>query len=169
MMWIVAACVAVALVAFLVLQGQKSTLAQKGISGTVRYRDAAGRGQTLVSHVHKLAGKPDYIVSEGGQPVPVEVKSREVTDAGAYEGELLQLAGYCILVEEHYGPVSKGRLVFANGSVDVPFGDHLRQRLLRSLEALRECAGAQDVPRSHASSARCGGCGYRDRCSEALA
>jgi CRISPR-associated exonuclease Cas4 len=69
--------------------------------------------------------------------MPVERKSRRVSAAGAYEGEILQLAAYCLLVEEHYGrSVFTGRLLYQNRSLDVPFDSGLRAKLHNALLAL---------------------------------
>ena len=71
-----------------------------------------------------------------GELIPAERKSRKVSAAGTYEGEILQLAAYCLLVEEHYGrPVLTGRLLYQNRSVDVPFDEHFRTKLHNALGA----------------------------------
>jgi hypothetical protein len=62
-----------------------------------------------VSHLHGLTGKPDYILREGEELIPVEHKSRLMSAAGAYEGEILQLAAYCLLVEERFGKAKSRR------------------------------------------------------------
>ena len=56
----------------------------------------------VVSDAHALVGRPDYIQRMGDQLIPVERNSRQL-GSGAYEGELLQLAVYCLLVEERFG------------------------------------------------------------------
>jgi CRISPR-associated exonuclease Cas4 len=124
----------------------------------------------LVSDAHGLVGKPDYILERDGELVPVERKSRKLSAAGAYEGEILQLSAYCLLVEEHFaGPVRIGRLRYQNRSVDVPFDDRLRAKLHDALRALREADRLEEVPRCHSSSGRCRACGFRDSCRESLA
>jgi CRISPR-associated exonuclease Cas4 len=61
--------------------------------------------EVLISHRHGLTGKPDYMSREGEELIPVERKSRSVSATGAYDGEILQLATYCLLVEERFGKV----------------------------------------------------------------
>jgi CRISPR-associated exonuclease Cas4 len=79
----------------------------------VLYSDGDTTADVLVSEAHRLVGKPDYILERDGELVPVERKSRKLSTAGAYEGEILQLAAYCLLVEEHYDrPVVFGRLLY---------------------------------------------------------
>jgi CRISPR-associated exonuclease Cas4 len=123
-----------------------------------------------VSDAHGLVGKPDYILEQDGELIPVERKSRKLSTGGAYAGEILQLAAYCLLVEEHYGrPVLSGRLLYQNRSLDVPFDSDLRANLHNALRALHEADGLEEVPRCHTSSGRCRGCGFRDVCGESLA
>src|ERR1039457_6600391 len=74
--------------------------------------------EVLVSHRHGLTGKPDYISREGEELIPVEQKSRVISSAGPYEGEILQLAAYCLLVEGRFGkPVRRGQLLYQNRSM----------------------------------------------------
>jgi CRISPR-associated exonuclease Cas4 len=124
----------------------------------------------LVSHQHSLTGKPDYIRREGEEWIPVEQKSRVVSAAGPYEGELPQIAANCLLVEERFGkPVRRGQLLYQNRSVEIPFDDELRVRLLDALAELKSADVMSDVPRSHNSPARCRGCGFRQPCRDSMA
>ena len=80
----------------------------------------------------------------GGQLIPVERKSRQL-GSGAYEGELLQLAAYCLLVEERFGkPILTGQLQYSDRFVDVPFDGDLRAKLLAALEAVRAANSVED-------------------------
>ena len=116
--------------------------------------------EVLVSHRHGLTGKPDYISREGEELIPVEQKSRVISSAGPYEGEILQLAAYCLLVEERFGkPVRRGQLLFQNRSLEVLFDDRLRSKLLDTVAELKSAEAMCNVARSHNSPARCRGCG----------
>ena len=87
-------------------------MSELSVAGEVVYA-GSGAGEVLVSPLHGLAGKPDYVRKEGDEFIPVERKSRALSASGAYEGEILQLAGYCLLVEERFGrPVARGQLLF---------------------------------------------------------
>jgi CRISPR-associated exonuclease Cas4 len=136
----------------------------------VVYWDGGVAAEVLVSHQYGLTGKPDYIRREGEEMFPVEQKSRVVSAAGAYEGEILQLAAYCLLVEERFGrPVRRGQLLYQNRSVEIPFDDQLRGRLRDAVAELKSADVMSDVPRSHNSPARCRGCGFRQTCRDSLA
>jgi CRISPR-associated exonuclease Cas4 len=117
------------------------------MNGEVVYSDRGAGDEVLVSHVHGLSGKPDYILSRGEELIPVERKSRSVSAAGAYEGEILQLAAYCLLVEERFGkPVRHGQLAYQNRSLEIVFGDELRGKLLDTVRAVNRAEAAGDVP-----------------------
>src|SRR6266699_3384016 len=96
--------------------------------------------------LHGLTGKPDYIRREGEELIPVERKSRLISAAGAYEGEILQLAAYCLLVEERFEtPVRRGQLLYQNRSLEVLFDDHLRGKLLDIMGELKSAEMMSDV------------------------
>src|ERR1035437_101902 len=171
MTWLLLALSAAILVlAFLLRRHAVKRLAALGLAGEVIYSDNEATDEVLVSHRHGLTGKPDYISREGEELIPVERKSRSVSATGAYEGEILQVAAYCLLVEERFGkPVRRGQLLYQNRSVEIPFDDELRVRLLDALAELKSADVMSDVPRSHNSPAGCRGCGFRQACRDSLA
>ena len=76
-------------------------------SGTVVYSDTGAWQRVekpLRSRRYGIVGKPDYLVEMADRgrkkTIPVEVKSRR-RPAVPYEGHVLQLGAYCLLVEEH--------------------------------------------------------------------
>jgi CRISPR-associated exonuclease Cas4 len=130
MIWLASVGLALILGALLLRWYAQRTAAALNLSGDVLYSDDDTTADVLVSDAHRLVGKPDYILEHGGELIPVERKSRKLSTGGAYEGEILQLAAYCLLVEEHYGrSVLSGRLLYQNRSLDVPFDDRLRAKL----------------------------------------
>lgn len=161
---------AILVLAFLLRRHAAKRLAALGLAGEVIYSDDGAVDEVLVSHRHGLTGKPDYISREGEELIPVERKSRSVSATGAYEGELLQLAAYCLLVEERFGkPVRRGKILYQNRSLEILFDDQLRTRLLDSVAELKSAEEMSDVARSHSSPARCRGCGFRQICRDSLA
>ena len=125
----------------------------------------------LVSHRYGLTGKPDYLVQIAGGIAPVEVKSSSVPRGGRpHEGNVMQLAAYCLLVEDTMQvSVPYGIIKYRDGNIHVPFTDVLRQRLLSLLPQIRNAKNDwADCHRSHRQRARCAKCGYRPVCSEAL-
>jgi CRISPR-associated exonuclease Cas4 len=171
MIWLIlGASAAILVLAFFLRRHAQRRLAALDLAGEVIYWDGGAAAEVLVSHQHGLTGKPDYIRREGEERIPVEQKSRVVSAAGPYEGELLQLAAYCLLVEDRFGkPVRRGQLLYQNRSVEIPFDDQLRGRLRDAVAELKSADAMSDVPRSHNSPARCRGCGFRQACRDSLA
>jgi CRISPR-associated exonuclease Cas4 len=117
-----------------------------------------------------LAGKPDYVVRDGRAIIPVEVKSSRAPAEGPRQGHLLQLAAYCLLVEETEGVrPAYGILSYADQAFRVDNTHELRRALLATLETMRRDLARDRSRRSHADPARCRRCGVRAECDERLA
>ena len=136
-------------------------------SDTSRWQPAE---RSLFSRRHQLAGKPDYVVREGRAIIPVEVKSSRAPASGPREGHVLQLAAYCLLVEEtERARPAYGIVRYADQTFRVENTPALRQELLSALDAMRGDLARGDSRRNHADPGRCRRCGYRDACDERLA
>ena len=145
--------------------------------GTVLYRDTGEWQETerpLRSRRYGLVGRPDYLVQtrDGGKSfvVPVEVKSRR-RPAQPYASHILQLAAYCLLVEDNFDAAPPyGLLRYADATLQIPYTADLRRRVLDTAAEIRQARRAPDVRRSHSEPPRCRACGYRSACGpEALA
>jgi CRISPR-associated exonuclease Cas4 len=125
----------------------------------------------LISRRHGLTGRPDYLVRTREGVVPVEAKSTRKPASGVpYDSHLMQLAAYCLLVEDQLGgPVPYGVVRYRDGEVRVDYTPGLREALLGLLDEIREAREAEEVHRSHEEPPRCAACSYRDACDEALA
>ena len=122
----------------------------------------------LFSHRHRLTGRPDYLVRTGKDLVPVEVKSGAAPPQ-PYPAHVLQLAAYCLLVEEQEGRApAYGILKYADRAFEVDYTPALRAKLLETIDDIRHGLRDQDVARSHDQAARCRGCGYRQQCDQRL-
>lgn len=147
--------------------------------GEVIYRDTddwEAQEKPLFSRRYGLVGRPDYLVrvvqSHRGRRaevvIPVEVKSR-TSPGTVYESHALQLATYCLLVEDRFGQRPPyGLLHYADATFEIPFTDALRRQVLDAADEIRRARGAPDVARQHSEPARCAGCGYRHACGDAL-
>lgn len=138
--------------------------------GEVVYADAEGweECRPLYAPRWRLAGKPDYIVRVGGDTIPVEVKPGRRA-ARPYEGDVLQLAAYCLLVEEVEGrPPAHGLLRYRDRTFRVSYDDALRERLISVLDDMRRGLRAGIPARSHNEPTRCLRCGYRAICDQSL-
>jgi CRISPR-associated exonuclease Cas4 len=140
-------------------------------AGEVVYRDTGEWQrveQPLLSRRYGLVGRPDYLVqvSKGRQrfTIPVEVKSRK-RPARLVEAHVLQLAAYCLLVEEAYQVTPPyGLLHYADATLEIPFSTALRGQVIEAAEAIRRSRSAADLSRSHDEAGRCQGCSYRSAC-----
>ena len=123
----------------------------------------------LFSNQHCLTGRPDYLVKSRRGVIPVEVKSSAAPEQ-PYPAHVLQLAAYCLLVEEREGwKPPYGILKYRDQAFEIDYTPTLREELLNTLDAIRSDLHARKVGRSHDEPARCLGCGYRDRCDQRLA
>ena len=124
----------------------------------------------LFSRTHLLTGKPDYLVQQGRDVVPVEVKSARAPSNGPRRSHVLQLAAYCLLIEETYRQRPKyGIVKYADRMFAVDYTESLRAALLDVIAAMRDDLARGETQRSHEQAARCEHCGYRPACPERLA
>jgi CRISPR-associated exonuclease Cas4 len=136
----------------------------------VVYQDTGGHApeQTLVSRRHGLSGRPDYLISSRGRMIPVEVKPGRRA-AEPYDSDLMQLAAYCLLVEETTGVAPPyGLLRYAERTFRLDYTPRVRDELLDMLDTMREALDAPDCGRSHDQPQRCRACGFYEQCDEAL-
>lgn len=161
----------------LLLRGGRRRWQQTGLpAGEVVYSDTGQwekQEQPLISRRYGLVGRPDYLVRvvENGENVsiPVEVKSRR-RPAEPFASHILQLATYCLLVED----VLKvrppyGLLRYADATLRIDYSDELRGQVLAAADGIRAARSAANVGRDHQDPNRCRNCGYRQACGrEAL-
>ncbi len=124
----------------------------------------------LYSQSLQLVGRPDYLVRErDGSLTPVEVKSSYAPNE-PYEGHILQLAAYCVLVEENYGLRPRyGIIQYRNRAFAVEYTPDLEDDLLDVLAEMREDLYADELDRDHNDWQRCGRCSLRGQCVQRLA
>lgn len=142
-------------------------------AGNVIYTDTgAWRANSDVLHAShlRLAGKPDYLVQQNdGSIIPVEIKSGLAPDS-PWEGQVLQLAAYCLLVEANYGVRPPyGILQYRDRAFAVDFTADLEADLLDVLDEMRATRDEPDPEPDHAERRRCAACGVRDACDRRMA
>ena len=158
-----------ALAALLALVVSRFLRVSSGLpGGAVVYSDAGGEGgEALYSPRYGLSGKPDYVVRlGGGRVVPVEVKSGRAPGGGLpRRSHRLQLACYCLLLEESGRRVPYGVVKYRDREIEVPYTPALRSELLEVLALMREGGGAR---RDHREPRRCAACSYAAVCDQRL-
>ena len=140
--------------------------------GRVIYSDTGAwqrNEQSLFSNAHRITGRPDYLVRNDQGVIPVEVKSGKAPAAPRH-GHVLQLAAYCLLVEECLGArPAYGMIKYDDREFVVDYTPALETELLRVIGEMRDGGTLADGPhRNHAEMQRCRRCGVRDACSERL-
>lgn len=136
----------------------------------VIYQDTGGQvpEKPLVARRLGLVGKPDYLLNLRGKLIPVEVKPGRRADR-PYESDLMQLAAYCVLVEETSGEAPPyGLLRYAERTFRLDYTEQLRDQLLDILDEMRLALADVDCERSHADARRCANCGFLEQCVDAL-
>jgi CRISPR-associated exonuclease Cas4 len=141
--------------------------------GRVIYTDTRAWGapleQPLFNKELSLTGKPDYLVEQKGQIIPVEVKSGRAPES-PYDSHIYQLAAYCLLVEKTYGKRPPyGIIHYPTRDFAVDYTPALESSLLDLLADIRRDENRAEVDCSHTEPARCRKCGFRNACDQKLA
>jgi CRISPR-associated exonuclease Cas4 len=129
--------------------------------------DAWTPERPLVARRLGLVGKPDYLIQMRGRLIPVEVKPGR-NAAHPYESDLMQLAAYCVLIEETTGAAPPyGLLRYAERTFRLSYTARVREEVLTLLDEMRNALD-NDCDRSHDDPARCWGCGFLSQCDQAI-
>lgn len=139
--------------------------------GRIIYTDTRGWGKLerpLYNQSLGLTGKPDYLIQQNGQIIPVEVKSGRAPNA-PYDSHIFQLAAYCLLVEKSYGKrPAYGIIHYTDRDFAVDYTPELESSLLDLLADIRRDEMKHEVERSHEQAARCARCGFKKVCDQSL-
>ena len=140
--------------------------------GKIIYTDTDQWGRKLERALYDshlgLTGKPDYIVEQGDDLIPVEIKSAAAPSV-PYDSHIYQLAAYCLLVHRTSGKrPSHGILKYNNRSFAIDYTPELEDDLLSLLSEMRAQQKRGGVDRSHNHPARCARCGVRSACDQRL-
>lgn len=152
----------------------RGTRQESGLpEGKVIYTDTGTwRANNDVLHATRLrlVGKPDYLVEQNdGAIIPVEIKSSLAPET-PWEGQVLQLAAYCLLVEANYGVRPPyGILQYKDRAFAVDYTADLEADLLDLLDEMRATREETDPEPDHDDSRRCAACGVRAACDRRLA
>jgi len=127
------------------------------------------KAELLVSERYGLRGRPDYILTEGDLIVPVEVKTGR-TPRGPLFSHIVQVAAYCLLVEETYGKAPPhGIIRYPEASHEIEYNEDLKKLLIGKLEEMRKALAKGEAHRNHKRPAKCIHCSRHDVCPERLA
>jgi CRISPR-associated protein Cas4 len=139
--------------------------------GRVIYSDLDRPAKSLFSKKLGISGKPDYIISDKryGGLIPIEIKSGRA--AKPYRNHVLQLAAYCLLVEETYHKsVPYGIIVYADGKQHkIVFDELLRSDLIGVVNEMKQSMRSGCPTRDHSLKRRCISCSFQANCKYCLA
>ena len=174
MLWGFALAVILFLAGWLLVKRGTTLQRETGLpTGRLIYADTHSQDwhpadKPLYSATYHLVGKPDYIVDTAKGLIPVEVKSGPTPEL-PYLGHILQLAAYCLLIEETSGQTPPhGLLKYANALYEVDFTRELRHELLDTLDEMRQAQLLENVARNHNQPGKCAACGFLAVCDETL-
>ena len=140
--------------------------------GRIIYTDTRGWGKVekpLYYSALELTGKPDYLIEQNGEIIPVEVKSGRAP-AEPYDSHIFQLAAYCLLVEKTYGKrPPRGIIHYEDRDFAVDYTKKLESELIELLVEMKKDEPRRNVPRSHDQPSRCKRCGFNQVCDQSLA
>ncbi len=117
-----------------------------------------------------LTGRPDAVLLAGDVHVPVEVKTGR-TPRGPLFSHILQIAAYCVLMEEEFGkPPPYGVIRYEQASHEIEYNADLRGIVVAKLAEMRALlAKGGGAHRNHNRPGKCIGCSRRAACPERLA
>lgn len=140
-------------------------------SGRIVYDDTGAWRRppaSFFSKTYQLVGRPDYVIDTRAGLIPVEVKSA-TAPFQPYASHVLQLAAYCLLIEDTQArSPGYGLIRYADRVVRVDYTTELRRQVVAVLASMHSQLTHRDVPRSHQEAQRCAACGYADVCDQAL-
>jgi CRISPR-associated exonuclease Cas4 len=169
MLWAALLLAVISLALFLLASRRRRSLGLPG--GEIIYTDTRAWGKVeapLYAASLALSGKPDYLLRQGDQIIPVEIKSARAGQA-PLDSHIYQLAAYCLLVEHvyHRRP-AYGILNYPDRTYRIDFTSQLEASLLALLEEMRRQDRRRECSRSHQSARRCHSCGFRAICDQRL-
>ncbi len=141
-------------------------------AGKIDYSDTRD-SDSLFSKKYMLSGKPDFIIEKDGVKIPVEVKTGRVPK-GPHFSHILQLAGYCLLVEEVYGQAPPyGVVEYSKGERKqqhkIDYDKQLKDTVIEKLELIKSIEQEETVAhRNHNRTGKCRNCSRKVGCLESL-
>jgi CRISPR-associated exonuclease Cas4 len=144
--------------------------AQQHIKGEVKYVDdseAKQRSEVLMSELHNLSGRPDYILKINNKFIPVEIKTGRVPK-GPLFSHIIQLACYMLIIENNFGTPPYGILRYGDREHKIDYTEDLRNTLLDKIAEMRTILRTNEAHRNHRRPGKCRSCSRRDKCPERL-
>ncbi len=134
------------------------------VDGKIMYSDLNVPAEPLFSPKNMLVGKPDYIVKNDNNIIPIEMKSS--MSLKPWKSHILQLAAYCQLIEDTYGGfVPFGILVYnSSQQFRITFDPKIRFELESTIKKMRYLQRTGKVARNHNDPHKCKKCSMKSHC-----
>jgi CRISPR-associated exonuclease Cas4 len=137
------------------------------VKGKIEYIDM-GNARAFRSEKYGLTGRPDYVIKMDDKIIPVEEKKGR-TPKGPLFSHILQIAAYCLLIEEETGKTPPyGLLKYPEHEHEIEYNEDLKKVLLQKLDEMRVIMRTGDAHRNHNRPGKCTNCSRRDSCPEKL-
>ena len=121
--------------------------------------------------IKKFGALADYLIKEGEQRIPVEVKTGRRPKAPFFS-HVLQIGAYCLLSEETFlkspshGQIRYG---FENEPHHVEWEPKLKTLVIEKIEEMNDILdGKMEAHRNHKRAGKCYNCSRRKGCPERL-
>jgi len=138
------------------------------VDGKIEYIDVDD-SKLFRSEKYGLTGRPDYVIKVSEHLVPVEEKKGR-TPKGPLFSHILQVAAYCLLIEESSGKAPPyGLLKYPEHEHEIEYNPDLKKVLLQKLDEMRSIMRSGEAHRNHNRPGKCRYCSRRDVCPEKLA
>jgi len=136
--------------------------------GNVDYVDEKGKHvEVLMSDMHNISGRPDYILKINNRFIPVEIKTGRVPK-GPLFSHIIQLACYLLIIENNFGTPPYGFLRYGDREHKIEYTEELRKTLLEKLNEMRTILRTGEAHRNHRRPGKCRSCSRRDKCPEKI-
>jgi len=139
------------------------------IEGKTKHENQSSRSNWLnelylESETLGLKGKIDVLDMDGTRAVPVERKRAESGDY--YRSDKIQIAGYCMLLEEHLDePVREGAIYLyeTDQRMHIPITDDHRKTVRETIDAMQSMS-VDTIPPLTDNPDKCEACSAREYC-----
>ncbi|UCH89508.1 MAG: CRISPR-associated protein Cas4 [Thermoplasmata archaeon] len=137
---------------------------------SIEYTDSMDKESKLLeSPRYHIRGRPDYIIKRKNKIIPVEVKTGRIP-RGPHFSHILQLAAYCILVEDQYKQRPPYGLIRYSKEKEfkIDYDDKLKDLIISKVTEMQNCIDEGAAHRNHKRQNKCKYCSRRDNCPEKL-
>lgn len=138
------------------------------VKGKIEYIDM-DESKVFKSERYGLSGRPDYVIRLAENIIPVEEKKGR-TPQGPLFSHTLQVAAYCLLIEDTMGKAPPyGLLKYPDREDEIEYNEDLKKVLVEKLDELRRALRTGEAHRNHDRPGKCIHCSRRSLCPEKLA